>query len=110
VTKPQEITPLLAPLAALQRLLARFDNQGIVSSTVHDLGPFTIRLPTPEDLIILKAVARRPKDLLDIQVIIESHTDLDKRRIERWVREFAQLLEMPEVWDDIAPWLQQHGE
>lgn len=194
MTKPQEITPLLAPLAALQRLLARFDDQGIVigdvaasllgkprltadvdvvlllsiedlpllmeaaaqeglvpritdaqdfarrhrvlllrhqtsginidislgvlpfeveaveRSTVHDLGPFTIRLPTPEDLIILKAVARRPKDLLDIQVIIESHTDLDKRRIERWVREFAQLLEMPEVWDDIAPWLQQHGE
>jgi len=42
--------------------------------------------------------------------VIESHTDLDKERIERWVREFARLLEMPEVWDDIAPWLQQPDE
>ena len=30
MTQSQDITPLLAPLAALQRLLARFDNQGIV--------------------------------------------------------------------------------
>jgi len=27
---PQNITPMLAPLASLQRLLARFDDQGIV--------------------------------------------------------------------------------
>jgi len=27
---PQNITPMLAPLVSLQRLLARFDDQGIV--------------------------------------------------------------------------------
>ena len=27
---PQSITPMLAPLVSLQRLLARFDDQGIV--------------------------------------------------------------------------------
>lgn len=190
----QDLTPLLAPLAAVQRLLARFDNRGIIiggvaasllgkprltadvdavlllsieelplliemagqeglvpriteaqdfarrhrvlllrhqesginvdislgllpveieaveRSTVYRVGPLAIRLPTPEDLIIFKAVAHRPKDLLDIQAIIESHIDLDGERIECWVREFARLLEMPEVWDDIAPWLQQPGE
>ena len=31
-----------------------------------------------EDLIIFKAVAHRPKDLLDIQALIESHSDLDR--------------------------------
>jgi len=194
VTQPPDLTPLLAPLAALQRLLARFDDQGIIiggvaasllgkprltayvdamlllsikdlprlmeaaaqeglvpritnaqdfarrhrvlllrhqesginvdislgvlpleveaieRSTVHQLGPLAIRLPTPEDLIIFKAVAHRPKDLLDIQALIESHPDLDRKRIECWVREFAQLLEMPELWEDIAPWLRSPDE
>jgi hypothetical protein len=81
------LTPLLEPLAALQRLIDRF--QGI-------------RLPTPEDLIIFKAVAHRPKDLLDIQAIIESHPGLDRERIKAWVTEFSRILEMPELWADIA--------
>lgn len=190
----QDLTSLLAPLTALQRLMARFDNQGIIiggiaasllgrprltadvdamlllsieelpllmevaaqeglvpritdaqdfarrhrvlllrhqesginvdislgllpfeieaveRSIVYQVGPLAIRLPTPEDLIIFKAIAHRPQDLLDIQAILESHPHLDRKRIERWVREFAQLLEMPEVWDDIAPWLQLPDE
>jgi hypothetical protein len=194
VTQPQDLTSLLPPLTALQRLLARFDDQGIViggvaasllgkprltadvdavlllsvedlprlikaaeqeglvpriadaqdfarrnrvlllrheasginvdislgmlpleveaveRSQVRQIGALAIRLPTPEDLIIFKAVAHRPKDLLDIQALIETNPGLDRERIERWVRDFAQLLEMPELWEDIAPWLQPPGE
>ncbi len=189
MTPPEGIAPLLAPLAAVQRLLARFEDRGVViggvaasllgkprltadvdamvllslpdlprlmaaaieegfvfrireaedfarrhrvlllmhqesginvdvslgalpfeaeaveRSIVHWAGPVAIRIPTPEDLIILKAVAHRPKDLLDIQAIIDSHPDLDRERIRYWVGEFAQLLEMPELWTDIAAWL-----
>jgi hypothetical protein len=60
---------------------------------------------TPEDLIVFKAVAHRSKDLLDIEGIIRSHPNLDRERVERWVREFAAALEMPELWEDIAPML-----
>jgi hypothetical protein len=45
------------------------------------------------------------KDLLDIQGIIESNSDLDQERIKFWVSQFSELLEMPELWDDIAGWL-----
>jgi len=38
----------------------------------------------------------------DIQAIIASHPDLERARIEDWLRQFAQALDMPEVWDDIA--------
>jgi len=61
-----------------------------------------VHLPTPEDLIIMKAIAHRPKDLLDIEGIIQSHPDLDMDRIQDWVTQFADLLEMPELWEDIA--------
>ncbi|MGB9723393.1 MAG: nucleotidyl transferase AbiEii/AbiGii toxin family protein [Chloroflexia bacterium] len=78
----------------------------VARSQVHRIGPLTVRLPTPEDLIILKAVAHRPQDLLDIQALIEAHPDLDRQRIRRWIQEFAQALEMPGLWTDIAPWLE----
>ncbi len=90
--------------------LLPFEVEAVERSTVHQIGSLAIRLPTPEDLIIFKAVAHRPKDLLDIQALVESHPDLDRRRIERWVCEFARLLEMPEVWNDIAFWLRLPDE
>jgi len=65
----------------------------------------SIRLPTPEDLIIMKAIAHRPRDFLDIQAIVASHPQLDRQRIKNWVTQFAEVLEMPELWDDITDWL-----
>ncbi len=82
-----------------------FEIEAVERSVVHQAGPLSIRLPTPEDLIIFKAVAHRPKDLLDIQAIIASHPNLDRQRIKYWVGEFVKVLEMPELWDDMAAWL-----
>jgi hypothetical protein len=80
-----------------------FEEEEVVArSIVHQIGDIELRLPTPEDLIVLKAVAHRSKDLLDIAGISKSHPDLDRARVERCVREFAAALEMPELWEDIA--------
>lgn len=79
-----------------------FEVEAVERSALHRVGRLSVRLPTPEDLIILKAVAHRPQDLLDIQSLIETHPDLDRDRIRNWVQEFSQVLEMPELWDDIA--------
>lgn len=61
-----------------------------------------IPLPTPEDLVIMKATAHRPQDLADLQAIIADNPDLDRSRIEYWVRQFAEALDMPELWDDVS--------
>jgi hypothetical protein len=83
-----------------------FEQEVVQRSIVHVIDDtLTIRLPTPEDLIIMKAVAHRPKDLLDIQEIIQSNPDLDRERIQVWVAQFVTLLDMPELWNDIAGWL-----
>jgi len=82
-----------------------FEEEIVERSILVQAGALSVRLPTPEDLIILKAVANRPRDLLDIQTIIESHPDLDRRRIESWVRQFASALDMPELWTDIEDML-----
>lgn len=60
-----------------------------------------VRVPTPEDLIIMKAIAHRPKDYEDIRKLAIKYQNLDYERIERWVKDFAEVLETPELWGQI---------
>jgi hypothetical protein len=78
-----------------------FEEEVVTRSKVYDTGMLSIRLPTPEDFIIMKAVAHRPKDLIDIQSIIDAHPDLDVDRIRRWAKSFTDVLETPGLWTDI---------
>ena len=49
----------------------------------------------------MKAIASRPKDLEDIRTLVVKYPNLDRRRIERWVKDFAELMETPELWGQI---------
>jgi len=60
-----------------------------------------LRLPTPEDLIIMKAIAHRPKDLEDIRTIVDKYPNLDVKRLENWVKAFGEVLETPDLWEMI---------
>jgi predicted nucleotidyltransferase len=79
-----------------------FEIEMVDRSVLVDIGPIKLRLPTPEDLIILKAVAHRTKDLADIQAIASSHPVLDKERIRFWVEQFGEALDMPDLWETIS--------
>ena len=79
-----------------------FEYEMVERSKMVDLGTIQIRLPTPEDLIIMKAIAHRPKDLADIQAIASSHPKIDKERIRFWVEQFSEALDLPELWSSIS--------
>jgi hypothetical protein len=79
-----------------------FEQEVVDRSTMHEFdSSLHVRLPTPEDLVIMKAIAHRPKDLQDIQIITEKYPNLDNARIESWVKDFAEVLEMPNLWKQI---------
>ena len=78
-----------------------FEVEAVERSVVQEIRSLRLRLPTPEDLIILKAVAHRAKDLSDIEEVINRQPALDWARIESWVKQFAEVLESPELWTDI---------
>ncbi len=78
-----------------------FEIEMIERSSIVEIGVLKLRLPTPEDLIIMKAVAYRPKDLEDIQAIANSHPNLDKERIRFWVDQFGEALDFPGLWKEI---------
>ena len=78
-----------------------FEAEVVDRAELMDIGGLAIRIATPEDLIIMKALARRPEDIADIGGIIDVQDSLDVDRIRFWVREFSSVLEMPEIFDDL---------
>ena len=79
-----------------------FEIEMVERSSLVEVGSVVMRLPTPEDLIIMKAFAHRDKDLADIEAISASHPDLDRSRIQYWVEQFGEALDLPELWKDIS--------
>ena len=78
-----------------------FEKEAVERALWSDVGGISVPLPTPEDLIIMKAVAQRPRDLADIEAIADAHPDLDRERVFSWVDVFSAALETPDIADDL---------
>ncbi|MFZ5905766.1 MAG: nucleotidyl transferase AbiEii/AbiGii toxin family protein [Chloroflexota bacterium] len=76
-----------------------FEEEMVERGSTKSFADLSIRLPTPEDLVIMKAIAHRPKDLEDIRTIADKYPKLDVERIEKWVKAFGEVLETPDLWD-----------
>jgi hypothetical protein len=81
--------------------LLPFEHELVSRARRRRVAGVALRLPTPEDLVVMKAVAHRARDLGDIEGIAAACPRLDRIRIRRLVREFADVLEMPEIVDDL---------
>jgi hypothetical protein len=59
-----------------------------------------VRFASPEDLIIHKVVAGRPRDLEDVKVVRLKNPGIDHAYIEKWLKDFETTLERPlmETW------------
>lgn len=78
-----------------------FEEELVDRSTLMDVGETRVRVASVEDLIIMKAVAGRARDLADIENLLGINPDLDMDRIWTWVREFSSVLEMPEIQETL---------
>lgn len=78
-----------------------FEWEMIERARVTSLGKFNVPLPTPEDVIIMKAIAAREIDYQDIRRILAVYKNLDLKRIKYWVKQFAEVLEMPEIIENL---------
>jgi hypothetical protein len=78
-----------------------FEKEAIARSVWLDMEKIRLPLPAPEDLIVMKAIAHRPRDLADIESILDVHPKLNLRRVRRWVKEFSRAIEMPEILNDL---------
>lgn len=77
-----------------------FEREAVGRSQVHQVKGLRLRLPSVEDLLIMKAFAHRPKDMEDIQGLLDANPHADLSAVRRWIREFATAMTMPELLDD----------
>ena len=87
-----------------------FELDAIGRSEVIDYAGVAIRVPRPDDLVIYKLVAARPRDLDDVERLLLLHgASLDLPRIVATVREFADVLEDPGRVDALERLLKKTG-
>jgi hypothetical protein len=56
-----------------------------------------IPVARPEDLVVMKAIAHRPRDISDIELILQLNPDLDRQLVLYNLSQFALALDMPEL-------------
>ena len=77
-----------------------FEREMIEHATLLSKSGIKARAPRVEDLIVTKIVARRPKDLADVESMLESSPSLDLNRIRKLAAEFADATDTPEILSD----------
>jgi hypothetical protein len=69
-----------------------YELQALGRTTPVKLGDEEIRFVSPEDLIIHKVIAGRPRDLEDVASVLRKNPTADLAYIQRWLGDFATAL------------------
>lgn len=71
-----------------------FEEDAVRASETCDYAGVTIKIPRPEDLLVYKIVASRPRDIDDAEALLTLHgSRMDLDRVRRIIGEFAAALE-----------------
>jgi predicted nucleotidyltransferase len=78
--------------------LLPFEHQAIERAVARDIGGQPVRFATAEDLILLKILSERERDLDDVsKILARQRGHLDRGYLDPRVEELAQILERPEI-------------
>lgn len=77
-----------------------FEQELVDSAENVDLGPVIVAVATPAHLLVMKAIANRPRDRADIETLLRVFPDVDTEGARKVVVEFADALETPELISD----------
>jgi hypothetical protein len=89
-----------------------FEQAAVANCQVHTVCGVSVRLPRVEDLMVMKAIARRPKDLQDIQGLLAAHPEVDIVLVRKWISEFATAIgtsDMLEAFDQLLARCKSQG-
>jgi hypothetical protein len=86
-----------------------FERSVVDHGITYVVAGATLRLPRVEDLLVMKAVAHRPRDLQDVDALLAAHPEADLISVRRWVREFSLATAMSEMLDDFDKAVARRG-
>ena len=77
-----------------------YEHKAIARATMEHVAGHQVRVCRPEDLVIHKVIANRPKDREDVRAIVRHQGPrLDRRYLTRTVRELSKALDQPDLLD-----------
>lgn len=78
--------------------LLPFEQEAIRRAPVKLLHGREVKVGSVTDLVILKAIAGRPQDEIDLQFLISRYgSEIDRKTLDRKIGELAQALSRPEL-------------
>ena len=87
-----------------------FEKDAVERAVEKKVGDAFIRFCSAEDLILLKIISERPKDLEDVRGILHVQKDeLDFKYLEPRIEELANLLENPGIKERWDQWKADEG-
>ena len=72
-----------------------YEQEALKRARVEKFGEIPIKFTSPEDLIIHKIIAGRPRDLEDVKGVLVKIPDIDSNYIRYWLKEFTNALGEP---------------
>jgi hypothetical protein len=72
-----------------------YEQQALERVRTVEMGNALLRFASPEDLIIHKIVAGRPRDFEDVKSVLIKNPELDIKYIRSWLRKLASALKEP---------------
>lgn len=95
--------PLDISLGALE-----FEERLIERASLIKIRRVNIPVASPEDLIILKAIANRPQDIADVDHLLTANPHVDRSYIRRRLSGFSEILDRPDILDQVETLLALH--
>ena len=80
-------TPIDLVLGALA-----LEEEIVRGATKIEVAGVAVSLPTPESIVVMKAIAQRARDVADVEGILETRDHLDIDWIRAWLTEFDRAL------------------
>jgi hypothetical protein len=77
-----------------------FEHEALARSRIYEVGGVRLRLPTVEDLLVMKGFAHRPKDMEDIAGLLDANPHVQLEFVRRWLHEFATATTRPDLLED----------
>ncbi len=74
-----------------------FEHEALEAREEARFGRVMVPMATPEDLVVFKIIAARPKDLEDAEALLVLYPELNLARVRARVAELAELAEAPEL-------------
>jgi hypothetical protein len=79
---------------------SRFQRQLLARCRREQIDDFAAWLVSPEDLILLKLLAHRPRDLADVGDILFTQGKLDEQYLRHWAQELGAAADLERVLAD----------